>query len=101
MTRFNQSELDLDDPEPNYDFETPQEREKRAEKIAFLMGRLGKIFFCEACGNIHNVGNITDQTGLCLICHGYRFNRDEADIAAHLQRLGSRPRNSVLPADYI
>lgn len=92
--------LDLPEPEPNYEFETPTERHNRQKSAQVIALHPELFMMCEGCCNIFKRGGNIEAAGLCIACHGFRFNKDPAAVKAQAIINGSRPGNSVLPKDY-
>lgn len=86
----------MDDP-----FETVEERANRHKTATAICAHPELYMFCEACSNVFKRGGNAEVTGVCFVCHGYRFNTDPADIREVAIRIASRPGNSVLPKHYV
>ena len=92
--------LDLPEPEPNYQFETPADRANR-HRLAQVIAQNPELFMlCEGCCNIFKRGGKVEITGMCYVCHGFRFNKDPESVKEQALVMGTRPGNSVLPGDY-
>lgn len=80
--------------------ESEEQKQIRLDAAQKIQDHPEKFFFCEACGNLFNRGGAVDHSGMCPMCHGYRFNYNPRDIVSQAIHLGSKPRSSVIPADF-
>ena len=92
--------LGLNTEEPVDPFESKADRAQRHAQLSKIQANPAAFMFCEACGNVFMRGGSSEQSGVCFICHGYRFNFDQEEVLMQAIRITSRPRNSVLPGDY-
>lgn len=84
-----------------FDTETKEEQVNRVETATAICAHPELFMFCEACSNVFKRGGRVETQGMCVVCHGYRFNSDPDDVREVARRIASRPGNSVLPKHYV